>query len=51
VDHELRPLPGRDELARGDWLCIFEHDTDQPLGRIVEEPPGRFHAVPAFAGD
>lgn len=39
------------ELARGDWLYIFEHDTDQPLGRIVEEPPGRFHAVPAFAGD
>lgn len=32
-------------LAQEGWLCIFEHDADQPLGRIVEEKPGRFAAV------
>jgi glyoxylase-like metal-dependent hydrolase (beta-lactamase superfamily II) len=30
----------------GDWLCIFEHDPVTPLGRLVEEKPGRFRAVP-----
>ncbi len=33
-------------LAAEEWLCIFEHDADRPLGRIVEEKPGRFAAVP-----
>jgi len=35
------------------WLCVFEHDADQPLGRIVEEKPGRFRAIavdPTAAG-
>lgn len=34
------------ELAASGALCVFEHDTDLPLGRIVEEAPGRFRAVP-----
>ena len=33
--------------AAGDWLCIFEHDPDVPFGRLVEEKPGRYRAVPA----
>jgi glyoxylase-like metal-dependent hydrolase (beta-lactamase superfamily II) len=33
-------------LAAENWLCIFEHDADRPLGRIVEERPGRFAATP-----
>jgi glyoxylase-like metal-dependent hydrolase (beta-lactamase superfamily II) len=35
-----------ERLAAENWLCIFEHDADQPLGRIVSEKPGRFSAVP-----
>ncbi len=31
------------------WLCIFEHDADTPFGRVVEEKPGRFRAVPVEA--
>lgn len=34
------------EIAAGGWLCLFEHDTDVPLGRIVEEKPGRFRGEP-----
>ncbi len=33
-------------IAGGDWLCIFEHDAVQPLGRIVSEKPGKFAAAP-----
>ena len=32
--------------AAGGWLAIFEHDHDQPLGRLVEDRPGRFRAAP-----
>jgi glyoxylase-like metal-dependent hydrolase (beta-lactamase superfamily II) len=32
-------------LAEG-WLCVFEHDPVTPLGRITEEKPGRFKAIP-----
>ncbi|MEM6796827.1 MAG: MBL fold metallo-hydrolase [Acidobacteriota bacterium] len=28
--------------AAGGWLSIFEHDAEQPLGRLVETKPGRF---------
>jgi len=34
------------QAAAGDWLCIFEHDPVTPFGRVVEEKPGRFRAVP-----
>jgi hypothetical protein len=30
----------------GDWLCVFEHDPDLPFGRLVEDKPGRYRAVP-----
>ena len=32
--------------AAGGWLSIFEHDAEMPLGRLVEERPGRFRAQP-----
>jgi glyoxylase-like metal-dependent hydrolase (beta-lactamase superfamily II) len=32
--------------AREGWLCVFEHDPRVPLGRLVEEKPGRFRAEP-----
>jgi glyoxylase-like metal-dependent hydrolase (beta-lactamase superfamily II) len=32
-------------VAEG-WLCVFEHDPDVPLGRLVEDKPGRLRAVP-----
>lgn len=31
---------------REGWLCIFEHEADRPLARLVEERPGRYAAVP-----
>jgi len=34
------------QAAAGDWLCIFEHDPVTPFGRVVEEKPGRFRALP-----
>lgn len=32
------------QALAGSWLCIFEHDPDVPLGRIVEDKPGRYRA-------
>lgn len=32
--------------VEGNWLCIFEHDPDVPFGRLKEEKPGRYRAVP-----
>ena len=29
------------------WLCIFQHETDAPLGRLDEPRPDRLQAVPA----
>lgn len=34
------------QAAAGNWLSIFEHDPDVPFGRILEEKPGRYRAVP-----
>ncbi|HEV2851689.1 MAG TPA: MBL fold metallo-hydrolase [Thermoanaerobaculia bacterium] len=34
------------QAAAGNWLSIFEHDPDVPCGRIIEEKPGRYRAVP-----
>jgi len=28
------------------WLCIFEHEADEPLARLVEDRPGRLRAEP-----
>lgn len=33
-------------LAAENWLCVFEHDAANPLGRIVSDKPGRYSAVP-----
>jgi glyoxylase-like metal-dependent hydrolase (beta-lactamase superfamily II) len=33
------------QAAAEGWLCIFEHDPERPLGRVVEEKSGRFKAV------
>jgi glyoxylase-like metal-dependent hydrolase (beta-lactamase superfamily II) len=32
------------QAARENWTCLFYHDPDQPLGRIVEEE-GKFRTV------
>jgi glyoxylase-like metal-dependent hydrolase (beta-lactamase superfamily II) len=31
------------------WLCVFEHDPETPLGRLVEEKPGRHRVEPLVA--
>jgi glyoxylase-like metal-dependent hydrolase (beta-lactamase superfamily II) len=31
--------------AAGGWLAVFQHEAEAPLGRVVEEKPGRFRAV------
>ena len=31
---------------REDWLCIFVHEAEEPLGRLVEVKPGRYRAEP-----
>ncbi len=38
------------QAAAEDWLCIFEHETDAPWGRLVEDRPGRWRAE-GMAGD
>jgi glyoxylase-like metal-dependent hydrolase (beta-lactamase superfamily II) len=42
VEAKKRLLP---QAARGDWACLFYHDPDQPLARIVEQD-GKFIAKP-----
>lgn len=32
--------------AEGDWVCIFQHDPEIPVARLVEERPGRYRAEP-----
>jgi glyoxylase-like metal-dependent hydrolase (beta-lactamase superfamily II) len=32
--------------AAGGWLAMFQHEAEAPLGRLVEDKPGRFRAVP-----
>ncbi len=34
------------QAAAGQWLCIFQHESETPVGRLVEERPGRYRAVP-----
>ncbi len=53
MGYDLYPLTTLDNkklwlprAAEGDWLCVFEHDPDVPFGRLVEEKPGRYRAVP-----
>lgn len=53
MGYDLYPLQTMDsktawlpKMAAGGWLAVFEHDADAPLGRIVEEKPGRLVARP-----
>jgi len=43
LENKLKWLP---QAAKGDWLCVFEHDPELPLGRLVEEKGNRYKAVP-----
>jgi glyoxylase-like metal-dependent hydrolase (beta-lactamase superfamily II) len=35
--------------AAGGWLAVFQHEAEAPLGKVVEDKPGRFRAVPLAA--
>jgi len=35
--------------ADAGWLCVFEHDAEMPLGRLVADKPGRYRAEPLVA--
>jgi hypothetical protein len=41
LEAKKRLLP---QAAREDWLCLFYHDTDAPLCRVVETD-GKLRAV------
>ena len=43
LESKKRWLP---QAAAEGWLCIFEHDPDVLCGRLAEDKPGRFRAVP-----
>jgi glyoxylase-like metal-dependent hydrolase (beta-lactamase superfamily II) len=30
---------------REGWLCVFEHDADTPMARLVEDKPGRYRVA------
>ncbi len=56
MSYDLYPLETLEEKKRWlpraaaeGWLCVFEHDPQTPLGRLVEEKPGRFRAAPLVA--
>lgn len=34
------------QAAEGEWLCFFDHETEKPVGRLVESRPGRYRAEP-----
>lgn len=38
------------QAAAEDWLCIFEHETAEPFGHLVEDRPGRWRSE-AVVGD
>lgn len=42
LEAKKRLLP---RAAKEKWLCLFYHDADEPLGRVVEEN-GKFRVVP-----
>ena len=35
--------------AEGGWLSIFDHEAEEPFGRLVEVKPGRYRAEPVGA--
>jgi glyoxylase-like metal-dependent hydrolase (beta-lactamase superfamily II) len=44
VEAKKRLLP---QAARENWTCLFYHDPDEPLARIVEAEPNKFRAEAA----
>ena len=51
MGYDLYPLTTMEQkhlwlprVAAENWLCVFEHDPEVPLGRLVEEKPGRYRA-------
>ncbi len=32
--------------AEGGWLCFFGHETDEPVGRLIESRPDRYRSEP-----
>ena len=56
MDHELRPVSAETlenkkrwlpRAAAEGWLCVFEHDAEVPVARLVEgDKPGRLRAEP-----
>ncbi len=53
MSYDLYPMTTLDNkklwlprLAAEGWLAIFQHEAEHPVGRIVEEKPGRFRAMP-----
>lgn len=43
LENKKRWLP---RAADGGWLCVFEHDPEVPLARLVSDRPGRYTAEP-----
>jgi len=41
--HKERLLP---QAAAEGWICLFEHDPELPVGRLVRDPQGRLQAEP-----
>jgi glyoxylase-like metal-dependent hydrolase (beta-lactamase superfamily II) len=53
MSYDLYPLETMENKAEwipraaaGGWLCFFDHETDEPVGRLVEERPGRYRVEP-----
>lgn len=43
LENKKKWLP---RAAEENWLCIFEHDAETPLARVVTDRPGRFRVEP-----
>jgi glyoxylase-like metal-dependent hydrolase (beta-lactamase superfamily II) len=58
MSYDLYPMTTLDNkklwlprAAAGGWLAIFQHETEAPLGRVVEDKPGRFRATALLPGE
>jgi len=45
IENKEKWLP---RAAEEGWLCFFGHETDSPVGRLVETKPGRYAAEPVL---
>jgi glyoxylase-like metal-dependent hydrolase (beta-lactamase superfamily II) len=43
LENKKKWLP---RAAAEDWLCFFDHETEHPVARLVEDKPGRYRAEP-----